>query len=172
MHPRNHLLAACALPVFFLAACESFPEPENQSHRSAGGTHTAVADLISDYGFLADARDTAAVASLFTDDAALEVPVAGISVRGQAAIEAVYAQIWTGLAGTGVQRRHIISGLRLTEVTPQSADFRAIMNVTERSSEPRPQLHMTGYYTGKAVQTAAGWKFEQFVINADQYDNQ
>jgi hypothetical protein len=168
MRDRNQALIACVLPAFFLAACASLPPSEQSPRNLASDPYTGVADLINDYGFLADARDAEAVASLFAEGGALTIPAANVSVIGPTDIEGVYAATWAGLAGTLVKRRHIISGLRLTDVTPDGANFRAIMNVTERSEAPQPQLHLTGYYTGKAVQTAAGWKLEQLVINIDR----
>ena len=126
-----------------------------------------VSNLIADYGFHADRRDTKTVSSLFTEDGQLVVPKVGADVTGRASIAAAFGQTWQQVAKSGQQRRHIISSVRLSNITEKSADFRAIMNVTGKPSNGSPQVYLTGFYRGTAVWTDEGWRLKRLEINID-----
>lgn len=127
-----------------------------------------VADLIADYGFAADRRDTAATSALFLDNGVLAIPAAGTEVQGQAAIAAAFGQVWQAVAKSGQQRRHIITGLRILETAPGKVRFRAIMNVAGTGPDGAAQLYMTGFYMGEAVPTPDGWRLQRLEINVDR----
>lgn len=134
----------------------------------AAEVHQAAENLLADYGFIADQRDADAIKALFVTEGSLAIPAARVRVSGQQAIADTFTQIWKPVAAAGQQRRHIISGIRITEITGDAARFRAIMNVTGTSPAGGVQIFMTGYYQGEIARTAQGWRFTALEIHADR----
>lgn len=150
-------------------ACANAGPASARSPRNAVAAEdkSAIADLIADYGFAADSRDAKAVALLFTEDARFEVPASRVNVSGRGAIAAAFDQGWQAIANVPLQRRHIITGLRVTGVEGRARQFRAIMNVTQTGPDGPPRLHLTGFYQGIAVPTPDGWRLKFLQINID-----
>ena len=164
------ITALCLIAsVPLLVNCTPGTQKKMNNHGvvSQASTYQAVSELIADYGFAADQRDTAAVSALFTEDGKLAVPSAKAEVQGRDGITALFGQAWKPVAASGQQRRHIITGLRLFDETADSARFRAIMNVAGKPSDGSPQIYLTGYYLGEAVKTDDGWRLKQLTINVD-----
>ena len=130
--------------------------------------HLGAENLLADYGFIADQRDAEAIRALFVTDGSLTIPAGGVSVTGQQAIADTFTQFWKPVAAAGQQRRHAITGIRITEITGETARFRAIMNVTGTSPTSGVQIFLTGYYQGEIARTEAGWRFKALEIHADR----
>jgi hypothetical protein len=134
----------------------------------AAEVHQGAENLFADYGFIADQRDAEAIKTLFVTEGSLAIPAAGVRVSGQQAIADTFTQVWKPVAAAGQQRRHIITGIRITEIAGETARFRAIMNVTGTSPTGGVQIFLTGYYQGEIMRTEAGWRFKALEIHADR----
>jgi ketosteroid isomerase-like protein len=155
------VLAALALQPVYPAVAK----PANSA--AAMAAKSEIADLFADYGFAADQRDPEAVSALFVEDGVLAIPVVKIEAKGRAAIAASFSKTWEPVAAAGQQRRHVITGLRLTSGEDKERGFRAIMTVVGTARDGTPQLYVNGYYTGVAVRTAQGWRFKRLEIRVD-----
>jgi ketosteroid isomerase-like protein len=124
-------------------------------------------DLMADYGYTADQRDTGKIVTYFTADGVLSVPSVNAEVKGHQGISALFGQAWKQVSESGQQRRHIVSSLRILEETAYTAKFRAIMNVTGTPKSGQPAVYITGVYFGDAVLTEQGWLLKKLEINID-----
>jgi uncharacterized protein (TIGR02246 family) len=155
-----------ALAAFALsAASPALAKPPTSA--KAIPAKSEIADLFADYGFAADQRDAEAVAALFTEAGVLAIPVVGIQVQGREAIAASFRKTWEPVAKAGQQRRHVITGLRITGMKGKEHSFRAIMTVAGTARDGGPQVYLNGYYTGTAVRSNQGWRFKQLEIQVD-----
>lgn len=130
----------------------------SQSAISEHDDRQRIHELIADYGWYADSRDVQSYLGLFTPDAAFVAPKLGLSLNGQQEISAFIGPRWKKIAELGEQRRHIITGIRLTNVSEKSASYRAILNLAAKKSEGETKIVMTGFYVGTLTKTAAGWR--------------
>jgi len=160
---RSSALVIAALVLQPPAAVAAKPS----SSAAAMAAKSEIGDLFADYGFAADQRDPEAVSALFAEDGMLAIPVVNIEARGRDAIASSFRKTWEPVAAAGQQRRHVISGLRLTSGVGKERGFRAIMTVVGTARDGTPQLYVNGYYTGIAVLTAQGWRFKRLEIRVD-----
>jgi uncharacterized protein (TIGR02246 family) len=163
MTARIPVLALAALALGAVGPALAKPA----TSAAAISVKSEIADLFADYGFAADQRDPAAVAALFTEDGVLAIPVAGIEAQGREAIAASFRKTWEPVARVGQQRRHVITGLRITGMKGRDHDFRAIMTVAGTAPDRTPQVYLTGYYAGTAIHRNQGWRFKRLEIHVD-----
>jgi uncharacterized protein (TIGR02246 family) len=161
MRIRTLILAAFAMS----AVGPALAKPSTSA--TAIAAKSEIADLFADYGFAADQRDADAVTTLFTEDGVLAISVVGIEVQGREAIAATFRKTWEPVSKAGQQRRHVISGLRITGMKSKEHSFRAIMTVAGTARDGTPQVYLNGYYTGTAVRGAQGWRFKRLEIHVD-----
>ena len=160
---RMTALALAALALQPAAAAVAKPS----GSAATMAAKSEIGDLFADYGFVADQRDPEAVSALFAEDGVLAIPVVKIEAQGRDAIAASFRKTWEPVAAAGQQRRHVITGLRLTSGEGGERGFRAIMTVVGTARDGTPQLYVNGYYTGIAVRTAQGWRFKRLEIRVD-----
>jgi len=134
---------------------------------SEGDDKQRIHDLIADYGWYADSRDVQGYLSLFTSDAVFVAPKLGLSLSGQQEISEFIGPRWKKIAESGEQRRHIITGIRLTNVSEKSGTYRAILNLSANPSEGETKIVMTGYYVGTITKTTAGWRIARLEFYPD-----
>jgi uncharacterized protein (TIGR02246 family) len=155
-----------ALAAIALSLCSPvIAKPTNDAASIAA--KSGIADLFADYGFAADARNPDAVAALFAQDGVLAIPVAGVEALGREAIAASFRKTWEPVAKAGQQRRHVITGLRITDQIGRERGFRAIMTVAGTARDGTPQIYLNGYYAGRAFRSANGWRFKRLEIHVD-----
>jgi hypothetical protein len=92
-------------------------------------------ELIADYGWYADSRDMKSYLGLFTADGAFVAPEMGLSLNSPKEMSDFLGPRWQNIAESGEQRRHIITGIRVTSITEKSATYRAILNLTANPSD-------------------------------------
>jgi uncharacterized protein (TIGR02246 family) len=155
-----------ALAAFALSAVgPALAKPPTSA--TAIAAKSEIADLFADYGFAADQRDADAVTALFTEDGVLAIPAVGIEAQGREAIAASFRKTWEPVAKAGQQRRHVITGLRITGMKGKEHSFRAIMTVAGTARDGTPQVYLNGYYTGTAARSTQGWRFKRLEIHVD-----
>jgi ketosteroid isomerase-like protein len=118
-----------------------------------------IQNLVADYGWYADARDVSGYAGLFIEQAVFCSPNTQLSLSGREAIIATIDPYWKKADETGEQRRHIISGVKVTEYDGESARYRAILNLSGVMPGDTPRLLLSGVYLGEVVKTEQGWRF-------------
>jgi len=109
---RIPVLALAAFAIVAVGPAMAKPS----TNAAAIAAKSEIADLFADYGFAADQRDPDAVTALFTEDGALAIPAVGIEAQGPEAIAASFRKTWEPVAKAGQQRRHVITGLRITSM--------------------------------------------------------
>jgi uncharacterized protein (TIGR02246 family) len=160
---RIPVLALAAFAIVAVGPAMAKPS----TNAAAIAAKSEIADLFADYGFAADQRDPDAVTALFTEDGALAIPAVGIEAQGREAIAASFRKTWEPVAKAGQQRRHVITGLRITSMKGKDHSFRAIMTVAGKARDGAPQVYLNGYYTGTAVRSNQGWRFKRLEIHVD-----
>jgi ketosteroid isomerase-like protein len=123
--------------------------------------------LIADYGWYADNRDIQEYSGLFIDDAVFESPKMGLSLRGRQQIVDFMTARWKKQEESGEQRRHIITGIAVTDVENETARYRAILTLTVKPKDGMPKIVLAGYYEAEVVKQGEDWRFARLIIHAD-----
>ena len=134
---------------------------------SQGNDKQRIYDLIADYGWYADSRDVQGYLGLFINDAVFASPKMGLSLSGRKEISDFIVPRWKKIGESGEQRRHIITGIRLTNLTERSGTYRAILNLSANPSEGETKIMMTGYYVGTVTKIEAEWRIARLEFYPD-----
>ncbi|WP_116364369.1 nuclear transport factor 2 family protein [Parahaliea mediterranea] len=126
-----------------------------------------IANLMADYAWFADQRDTEAVSKLFVEQGVLKVPVVNQTMEGPAQVSSFFSKTWAPLEAMGQQRRHVITNIRPYDVQGDQARVRAYMTVLGSTKGGPSSIKLQGYYEAEVVDTPEGWRFRALTIQVD-----
>lgn len=126
-----------------------------------------IRNLITDYGWHADNKDAESYSALFTKNARLQSIKLGFDLRDQQEILNFMKSRWDNKKAPPEQRRHNISGVKITELTEATAQYRAILTLTTKTPNNPINFMLSGYYNGEVKKTKNGWKISYLEFHPD-----
>ena len=163
----NGLIILCALFMTSRLSADDLSDLINRA---------AIIDVLTQYSYRWDSKDSAGFAELFTENGVLERSINGVTVdrskiEGK---EAIYNYAKTSHEGrlTDTESRHHFSGvvfLELTETTALTKNMALITHQTEESVAP--YIRSSGYYLNTWQQTPNGWRIRKRVLKVDSEPN-
>jgi len=136
----------------------------------------AITDVLTQYSYRWDSKDSAGFAELFTEDGVLEREVNGetintATIKGR---EAIYNYAKTSHEGRLADRqsRHHFSGivfLDLNETTAVTENMALITHQTKKNDAA--YIRSSGYYLNSWQKTTNGWRISKRILKVDSPPN-
>ena len=135
----------------------------------------AITDVLTQYSYRWDGKDTKGFAELFTEDAVFERRVNGELVPGSQVIgkQAIYEYAQKSHQGRLADRqsRHHFSGIVFLELNTESAITENIVLVTHQTpSNAAPVILMSGIYRNTWRKTVDGWRISKRILLVDHQE--
>ena len=137
---------------------------------------TAIIDVLTQYSYRWDSKDSAGFAELFTEDGILErklngVTVIGSKVEGREAIHEYAKTSHEGRLADTLSQHHF-SGIVFLELTDTRAVTENMALITHRTDESAaPYIRSSGYYLNTWQKTRNGWRIRKRVLKVDSGPN-
>ena len=137
---------------------------------------TAIIDVLTQYSYRWDSKDSAGFAELFTEDGVLERSINGVTVNRSKieGKEAIYNYAKTSHEGrlADTESRHHFSGVVFLELTETSALTENMALITHQTDESAaPYIRSSGYYLNTWQKTRNGWRIRKRVLKVDSGPN-
>jgi hypothetical protein len=127
----------------------------------------AVLDLFSDYAWANDAGDVPLLERLFTEQASLQISVAGgDDVYGPFVGPGIVEFMASAWAAQTDQRRHVITNFRFTSEADDRVEVRAYLSL-HVTDGGRLQVTSAGVYETVVVRVGDRWRFERLDLALD-----
>jgi uncharacterized protein (TIGR02246 family) len=134
----------------------------------------AIAEMLAQYSYRWDSKDSQAFAELFTENGSMErwlngAPVAGSRVEGRQAIFDYAKQSHEGRLADR-QTRHHFSGLVFLELSNDSAVTENMALITHQTAtDPAAVIRSSGIYRNSWKKTADGWRIQHRILFTDSF---
>lgn len=127
----------------------------------------AVLDLFADYAWANDAGDVPLLRGLFTDDASLQISIAGSDdVYGPFVGEGIAEFMSSAWDAQTDQRRHVITNFRFVEESDDRAVVRAYLSLHVTDGGVL-RVTSAGVYETEVVRQDGGWRFSRLDLALD-----
>jgi ketosteroid isomerase-like protein len=160
------IMFAVLTPVGYVAA--------QGANRAIGfEDHQQLSDIISQYSYAWDAKETDALLALFTPDGVWqEYRDDGTKLvanyQGRAEIDRAIRPQFEGYTKVSVQSRHFQSNVMFTSTGEGTAEATNMAIITwQLLGRKEPQLSETGIYKTSFVKTSNGWKMAKRIFYSD-----
>ena len=156
-----------------------FPAVAGAADAAAGdeiAAKLAIQELIAEYAFRWDGKQSGDFAELFTEDAIMErrqdgALVPGSRLKGKAEILDYARESHTGRLADR-QSRHHMTGIRFLELSDGEALTENLALITHQTAnDPVPVIRSTGIYRISWRLTPEGWKMSRRILFTDRPGN-
>lgn len=136
----------------------------------------AITDVLTQYSYRWDGKDSAGFAALFTEDGIMErwlfgELVEGSRVEGKAAIFDYARRSHEGRLADR-QTRHHFSGIVFLELNEDTAVTENMALITHQTAEdPAAYISSSGIYRNTWRKTADGWRIARRILMSDRFRN-
>ncbi len=134
----------------------------------------AIAEMLAQYSYRWDSKDSDGFADLFTDDASMErrlngMTVDGSLVQGKLAILDYARRSHQGRLADR-QTRHHFSGLVFLELSEDSAVTENMALITHQTANDRAAIiRSSGIYRNTWERTDGGWRIKRRILYSDSF---
>jgi len=134
----------------------------------------AIAEMLAQYSYRWDSKDSQGFAALFTEDASMERRLNGITVdgsllQGKQAILDYARQSHLGRLADR-QTRHHFSGLVFLELSEDSAVTENMALITHQTADDQAAtIRSSGIYRNTWEKTAMGWRIKRRILLTDSF---
>jgi len=163
--------ASTLLAVLLLCSFSSLAHPESLSLIS---DKLAIAEMLTQYSYRWDGKDSAGFAELFSEDAVMERWREGSLVEnsrltGKQAILRYAIQSHQGRLADR-QTRHHFSGLIFLEIGDDSATTENMALITHQTADSGPAfIASSGIYRNSWTKTPQGWRISKRILLVDSF---
>ena len=135
----------------------------------------AIYDVLTQYSYRWDSKDSVGFAELFTDDGSLERQVNGekidsATVKGKDAILNYAKNSHQGRLADRLSRHHF-SGIVFIELNETTAITENMALITHQTENSAPFIVSSGYYLNSWTKTENGWRISKRVLKTDTFEN-
>ena len=163
----NYLMILCALCGSSRLNADDIPDLISRA---------AIIDVLTQYSYRWDSKDSAGFAELFTEDGVLQREVNGeivknATVKGR---EAIYNYAKTSHEGRLADRqsRHHFSGIVFLKLNESSAVTKNMALITHQTAKNgAAYIRSSGYYLNTWQKTPSGWRISKRVLKVDAAPN-
>ena len=166
-------------PLFYLIAlsCTLLTDPVFAAENSTIEDKLAIAEMVAQYSYRWDSKDSDGFANLFTEDGVMERWVAGKLVVGSRldGREAILNYARTSHLGRLADRqtRHHASGLVFIELSADTALTENMTLITHQTAGSAPAfISGSGIYRNSWRKTSAGWRITKRILFTDRFVEQ
>ena len=135
----------------------------------------AIYDVLTQYSYRWDSKDSIGFAELFTEDGSLERRVNGekivsATIKGKDAILNYAKNSHQGRLADRLSRHHF-SGLVFIELNETTAITENMALITHQTENSAPFIVSSGYYLNSWTKTENGWRISKRVLKTDTFEN-
>lgn len=168
---EKHLKSLAFIALFYVWA---LPLPSEASDNKLTGlfNRAAITDILTQYSYRWDSKDSAGFADLFTEDGVLERWVDGkkvdtATVDGKNAILKYAKNSHEGRLSDRLSRHHF-SGIVFIELKENSAITKNMALITHQTKDDSTAfISSSGYYLNTWRKTEEGWRISKRILEVD-----
>ncbi len=163
-------------PLAFIALCFvwaiSLPAEGSENKLTDLLNRAAITDILTQYSYRWDSKDSAGFADLFTDDGVLERWVNGkkvdsATIYGKDAILEYAKNSHEGRLSDRLSRHHF-SGIVFIELKENSAITKNMALITHQTKDDSAAfIRSSGYYLNTWRKTEKGWRISKRILEVD-----
>ena len=163
-----------SLAFIALSSVWALPLPSEGSENELNDllNRAAITDILTQYSYRWDGKDSAGFADLFTDDGVLERWINGkkietATIEGRAAILEYARNSHEGRLSDRLSRHHF-SGIVFIELKETSAITKNMALITHQIKDDSPAfISSSGYYLNTWRKTKEGWRISKRILEVD-----
>ena len=169
--------AATSLFGLFVLVCALLANPSLAAENSTTEDKLAIAEMVAQYSYRWDSKDSTGFSNLFTADGVMERWVAGELVTGSrvSGREEIFSYAITSHEGRLADRqtRHHASGLVFIELSANSALTENMALITHQTAGTAPAfISGSGIYRNSWRKTSEGWRITKRLLFTDRFVEQ
>jgi len=158
-----------------LAFCGFFSASLSADNHAATEDRLAIAEMLAQYSYRWDSKDSSGFADLFTFDAVMERWREGTLVENSRVVgkEAIHQYAKRSHEGRLADRqtRHHFSGLVFLELTSQTAVTENMALITHQTAEAQAAfIASSGIYRNSWQKTPNGWRISKRILFTDSFN--
>ena len=162
------------LSCILFSLCGLFSASLFADNQSSTQDRLAISEMLAQYSYRWDSKDSMGFAGLFTTDAVMERWQEGMLVENSRVIgkEAIYQYAKRSHEGRLADRqtRHHFSGLVFLELTSQTAVTENMALITHQTAESQAAfITSSGIYRNSWQKTADGWRISKRLLFTDSF---